>query len=342
MGVQLNNAEKLRASRGPWQDLADQYEKEFNLVINCTSSETARRFHADCFSIVSGNKRYSGWFNILACFNQLMEVHVSKPHVPVLKTSPAAIRKTIKHFELTEYWRTQFRRVFTTILNLATKLPDTFEDHKYTRVKTFAPIELITTAALIYYHKDRRALPLLREDILYIRDELRAKHRDLRMNSAVWRDSWTLIDTINQVRGAVDGSTIPQPLRIERAPRTRGQGRQNEEEPTSQASQDEETEQTPLSLQNSPEPEPRRKQFSALTSTPQLNAPGKDMAVRSGRVAGNTAQFVATNTVARAPPVARTPTANMVTGRPKRQRLNLGGANPEIGVKRIKRSPTSD
>ncbi|KAI9788860.1 MAG: hypothetical protein M1816_006524 [Peltula sp. TS41687] len=300
LGISLNNAEKLKASSGPWLDLANEFERKFSDVIN-----------------LSVNKRASGWMNILSSFCQMIEIKMSAPLVPVLKTSPASIRNQIK-LPLTDAWKAEFWRVFTTFSTVASRFPKTFADNGYRKVKTFSPVELIAVAALIFHHKDRTSATLLKDDILYLRDQLRHAHEDLRTNSAVWKNCWSLIDQLEQVRGAVGGGTALKPIRAARPEKPR-RSRGNKDEPT-QVSQREEVQQSPPSLRDSGEPTPHAASSqNQASSTEVVHAPQ----VNRSRRKRNTAQFTATNRrtrnmarpssgVPRQPPVA--PVANMSTG----------------------------
>jgi hypothetical protein len=102
--------------------------------------------------------------------------------------------------------KSQLRRVFTTFASLLSKRPRTFGNNNYTNVKTFSPLEMVVVAVLLSVFPNRPER-FLHGDILYIRLELRKVNKDLKLNSTLWRDAWYLIENLERVRGATDGTT---------------------------------------------------------------------------------------------------------------------------------------
>ncbi|KAI9844729.1 MAG: hypothetical protein M1838_002049 [Thelocarpon superellum] len=189
-GMPLNPAEKFRATRGPWQEFATLFEHDFCDVM-----------------MLSGNKRSSGWRNLLACFSQVIEVLYSQGDVPKLRTSHQNIAKLLEaEASCDEGIKSHLRRVFTKFASIVRARPDLFKDHNFTRVKTFSPVELVGVTVLISKYPKRNT-HMLYGDILYLRKELRLVYRDLKLNLDTWRAVWHLITTLESVRGAADGST---------------------------------------------------------------------------------------------------------------------------------------
>ena len=114
-----------------------------------------------------------------------------------LENEPALNSKTRDHL----------RHVFTMFNDLVEEDPQTFRDNGYRRVKTFAPIELVSVAVLISQHGLTRPRGMLLGDIRALREHLRSTNRDLRMNKDVWFHAWDFIDDLEGQRGTVDGST---------------------------------------------------------------------------------------------------------------------------------------
>ncbi|KAI9887472.1 MAG: hypothetical protein M1823_000730 [Watsoniomyces obsoletus] len=191
-GVALNEPEKLRASQGPWQELATQFESDFKSFINRSS-----------------NKRSHGWGNILSCFSQIMECeHPSDDGtVPKLKATSPSVRKLLESPQLlTPATRAQFTRVFTTLVELDRM--DRFLFGIWSHgTKTFAPIEMVGVAVLVALHGEKRSHQMLQGDIRAFRDDIRRGRPDLRMNKNTWDAVWEWIDTVEARRGATDGTT---------------------------------------------------------------------------------------------------------------------------------------
>ena len=160
--------------------------------------------------IVVNNKRASGFRNILICFSQIYECHdpTQIDGVPRIQhTIPSLERFSRNQDSLNTKTKSHLREVFTLFNELVEEDPTTFGDRGYTRVKTFAPIELVAVAVLLSQHK-KRPKGMLRGDIATLRDHLRSRHEDLRMNGNCWASAWEYIDNLERYRGAVDTSTI--------------------------------------------------------------------------------------------------------------------------------------
>ncbi|KAI9836933.1 MAG: hypothetical protein M1837_003165 [Sclerophora amabilis] len=192
-GMSLNEAEKFKATDGEWQRFATMFEEDFKDVIS-----------------LCANKRAAGWRHILESFSQIMEAqHPSGAKGEAkFRTSRTAIATMLKNPKLlTENLKSQLRRTFITFSQLLQSYPQAFKDNAYTRVKTFSPLELVSVAVLIALHPGRPK-GMLKGDILHLRGELRNRNVDLRLNSSCWKDSWFIISTIEDTRGATDPSAM--------------------------------------------------------------------------------------------------------------------------------------
>lgn len=67
---------------------------------------------------------------------------------------------------------------------------------------------MVGISVLISVYSESRNNRTLIGDIRQFRAHLREHHKDLRMNTDVWRTIWNYIDNLEQLRGAMDGSTI--------------------------------------------------------------------------------------------------------------------------------------
>ncbi|KAI9721301.1 MAG: hypothetical protein M1812_002463 [Candelaria pacifica] len=195
-GVQLTPAEKFRATRGTWQSFAIMYEQDFPTVVN-----------------LSGNIRSSGFRNLLTCFAQILEAEYpsTASGVPQLRSGVAALDKFLQNeHALNDKTRDHFGRVFRIFNDLVEDDPQTFQNNSYRTARKFAPIELVAVAVLISKHGVGRSMPMLHGDIKYLREFLRERNADLRMNGKVWGDVWEFIDDLESHRGTTDGSTVPK------------------------------------------------------------------------------------------------------------------------------------
>lgn len=160
--------------------------------------------------LVVNNKRASGFRNILICFSQIYECHdpTATDGVPRLQhTIPSLERFSRNQDSLNTKTKSHLREVFELFNELVDADAATFGNRGYTRVKTFAPIELVAVAVLLSQHK-KRPTGMLQGDIATLRDHLRSRHEDLRMNGNCWASAWEYIDNLERYRGAVDTSTI--------------------------------------------------------------------------------------------------------------------------------------
>jgi hypothetical protein len=206
MGVQLTLAEKMRASTGPWQELARLFVDDFPIV----------------YSLMKDRARAKDFQLTLSCFSQVVEVMhpTAADGIPILKTGYSALPKLLDNKSaVDDKIKAHLATVWNTFKDLVEQDPDTFTNgNKYLRgVQTFAPIEMVAVAVLISMYGDTRNNYLLLGDIKAMRVTIREHFADLRMNPPVWKLIWGYIEELEAIRGAVDGSTVNR--RIEQAPK---------------------------------------------------------------------------------------------------------------------------
>lgn len=197
MGVQLNLAEKMRASTGPWQELAKLFVTDFPTV----------------FSLMKDKARSKDFQLTLSCFSQIVEcMHPSAANgVPTLKTNHTHLPKLLSNKgAVDDALRSHLASVWNTFKDLIDTDSDTFTNaNKYLRgVQTFAPVEMVAVTVLISMYSETRNNRLLLGDIQAMRAAARENFADLRLNASIWRWFWEYIENLEVIRGAINGSTI--------------------------------------------------------------------------------------------------------------------------------------
>jgi hypothetical protein len=83
MGVQLTPAEKMRASTGPWQELARCYVEDFPVI----------------YSLQKDRARARDFQMTLSCFSQIIEVQSpsTAKGIPTLKTNHSHLPKLLEN-----------------------------------------------------------------------------------------------------------------------------------------------------------------------------------------------------------------------------------------------------
>lgn len=196
MGVQLTLAEKMRASTGPWQELARCYVEDYPAI----------------YSLLKDRTRAKDFQITLSCFSQILEVqHPSAANgIPMLRTNHTHLPKLLGNSNAVDDGvKSHLARVWNTFQHLLDLDPNTFTnaDRRLRGVQTFAPIEMVAVTVLISMYSDSRNNRLLIGDIQALRDALREYFSDLRLNTATWRFIWDFIDWLEPIRGAVNGKT---------------------------------------------------------------------------------------------------------------------------------------
>jgi hypothetical protein len=197
MGVQLSAAEKMRASSGPWQELAKLFVEDFPII----------------YSLMKDRARAKDFQLTLSCFSQLVEVmHPSAPDGnPNMKMSAIVLPKLLSNKSaLDDGLKSHLASIWNIFKDLIAQDEDTFTNaDKYLRgVQTFAPMEMVAVTVLISMYSKTRNRFLLLGDIRAMREAIRENFTDIRMNSTVWKFIWNFVENLEAIRGAVDGSTI--------------------------------------------------------------------------------------------------------------------------------------
>lgn len=197
MAVQLSLAEKMRASTGPWQELARLFVDDFPGI----------------YSLMKDRARAKDFQLTLSCFSQIVEVmHPTAPDgIPILRTNYNALPKLLSNkAAIDDGLKSHLASVWNTFKDLVEMDPDTFTNaSKWIRgVQTFAPVEMVAVAVLILMYSDSRNKRLLLSDIRALREAIRKNFTDIRMNAKEWSFIWKYIEELEAIRGAVDGSTV--------------------------------------------------------------------------------------------------------------------------------------
>ncbi|KAH6618677.1 hypothetical protein C7974DRAFT_400627 [Boeremia exigua] len=197
MGVQLNLAEKMRASTGPWQELARLFVEDFPPV----------------YSLMKDRARSKDFQLTLSCFSQIVECMypTAANGFPALKTNYTHLPKLLSNKSaVDDGLKSHLASVWNTLKDLIETDPDTFTNgNKYLRgVQTFAPVEMVAVTVLISIHSETRNNRLLLGDIQAMRTAVRESFVDLRLNANLWKWFWEYIDSLEEIRGAIDGTTV--------------------------------------------------------------------------------------------------------------------------------------
>jgi hypothetical protein len=197
MGVQLSPAEKMRASSGPWQELAKLFVEDFPEV----------------YSLLKDRARAKDFQLTLSCFSQVLEVMhpTAADGNPILKTSLHALPKLLSNKDaLDDGIKSHLASIWNIFKDLLSHDEDTFTNaNKYLRgVQTFAPMEMVAVMVLISMYSKTRNKELLLGDIQTMREAIRENFADIRMNSQLWKFVWKFLEDLEAIRGAVDGSTV--------------------------------------------------------------------------------------------------------------------------------------
>jgi hypothetical protein len=150
-------------------------------------------------------------------------------HKPILQSSPAVLTKLLMDdASLDEGTKAKFKQVFDKfqhLIELSSEetarskygfviKPDTafdpapgyLSERGLGHVKTFSPIELITTAVLLSVHMGDRTDDMLLGDIKEMRHYFREEHKDLRINQVCWTTAWNYVDNVMFTRRGGTGT----------------------------------------------------------------------------------------------------------------------------------------
>jgi len=203
MGVQLSLAEKMRASTGPWQELARLFVDDFPAI----------------YSLMKDRARAKDFQLTLSCFSQIVEVmHPTAPDgIPILRTNYNALPKLLSNkAAIDDGLKSHLASIWNTFKDLIEMDPDVFTNaSKWLRgVQTFAPVEMVAVAVLISMYSDTRNNRLLLGDIRALREAIRENFTDIRTNAKEWSFIWKYLEELEAIRGAVDGPTVQRRVPI--------------------------------------------------------------------------------------------------------------------------------
>lgn len=200
-GMPLSPAEKMRALSTEWANLAKKFETDYPMIIGLNNTTRAQGFRM-----------------IVSIFAAIMEVDSPSGNgvIPGFAITPAKLTKLIKHDELlTEKLKRVFKKVFDRFQQLLDssvvrdgsqsgrqindnscfgRSPETLREQGQHHVKTFSPLETLSTAILLHVHGDMRNDTMLKGDIMDMRLVFRERHKDLRLNTQCWATAWDYIN----------------------------------------------------------------------------------------------------------------------------------------------------
>lgn len=183
----LSVAEKFRAKRSRWHDLAKLFETDFKEVLSLSTTKRAKDFQ-----------------NILQCFAQILEVQ-SKGNDDLSAFQSKALHKFVQdESKLTPATRSHFAKVFTTFKEIAEKDPQTFKNNGYSRSKNFAAIEVVAVAVFISRCGDYMSHEALLGGIRAMREAARRELDDLMTNTHTWTFFWKFIRSIGSQTQTTD------------------------------------------------------------------------------------------------------------------------------------------
>lgn len=155
--------------------------------------------------------------------------------IPTLQASPQALTRMLEEKEpinpaLKENLKAIFDRYENLVKLSSTRItttryrvnansafdpaPNFLRGDGFDHVRTFSPLELISSALLVCYHMAVRTDAQLLDDVKEMRRHLRLKHKDLRVNAQCWTTAWEFIvriktshDASREEGAAVDSET---------------------------------------------------------------------------------------------------------------------------------------
>ncbi|KAF2446890.1 hypothetical protein P171DRAFT_482961 [Karstenula rhodostoma CBS 690.94] len=211
MGMPLSAAEKMRATSGPWQDLARHFINDFPAI----------------YSLQKDRMRAKDFQLTLSCFSQILEVQhpTLSDGTPMYKSNYNHLMKLLEKGNfLDDNLKSHLASVWQTLNDIIELDPDTFTnaDKRLKGVQTFAPVEMTAVTVLISVHIETRNNGLLLQDIRSLRDNLRENFSDLRNNGYIWKAVWSFVDNLDKNLPASDDDTAEQDaLSSSRAPPSR-------------------------------------------------------------------------------------------------------------------------
>ena len=224
-GIALTPAEKMRAMSTEWAIFARKYEDDYSLILNRKFPQTSGLAILKP-PLVSKQGRASGFRLTLTIFAMVQEIMSSRRKgtlVPTLQASPQALTRMLEEKEpinpaLKLKLKTVFDRYEELVKLSSTRItttryrvnadsafdpaPSFLRGDGFDHVRTFSPLELITSALLVCHHMAVRTDSQLLDDVKEMRRHLRVKHKDLRVNAQCWTTAWEFIVRIKTLHNA--------------------------------------------------------------------------------------------------------------------------------------------
>lgn len=265
MGMPLSAAEKLRAQKGPWQELGKVFVRDFPTI----------------YALLKDTSRGKDFQLTLSCFCQIMEVkHPS--HVngsPLSKTTHTMLPKFLKGTEAVEEdTKSHLANVWMLFQDLIELDPNVFTNaDKYLKgVQTFAPVEMLAVVVLLSVHSDVRDRNQLLNDIRRMRILLRDIHKDLRMNAYTWKDIWSYVESLKDQgasgRNSESVAPAPTPPVLDES-ESRPRKRKRNSQPTSRPSQAVALSPEEMALRPAPSAGPVNQETTSHSSPPVKQEP---------------------------------------------------------------------
>ena len=197
MGVPLSLAEKMRASRGPWQELARLFVDDFPVV----------------YSLLKDPVRAKDFQLTLSCFSQIVEVQrpTASNGIPAFKITPAALSRFMADTGAADDGiKSHLANIWKTFQDLIAYDPDIFtNENSYLKgVQTFAPIEMVAVTVLISFCPEAWSKDFLLKDIKALRLALREHFTDLRINTQIWKFVWRYLKDLEDSRGLEEQNIV--------------------------------------------------------------------------------------------------------------------------------------
>ncbi|PVI06006.1 hypothetical protein DM02DRAFT_667992 [Periconia macrospinosa] len=200
MGVPLTIAERLRASRGPWQELAMCYVKDFPSIYKLIKDVTrARDFQLT-----------------LSCFSQILEIRdaLETGRTPALKTMHNNVPKLLENREaVSDTTKAHLAHVWNVFEELINLDPITFNTEKhFTKLSPFSQFEIIAITVMISLFSETRSYQVLLEYV----QKIRAKHFEkIGSKHQTWNNFWVWV---NQLEAPVSNGRIQEDVRETTSP----------------------------------------------------------------------------------------------------------------------------
>lgn len=206
MGMQLTPAERLRASTGPWQQLAKLFVDDFPTI----------------YELLKDRSRGRDFQLTLMCFSQIIEIRDQKPSdgVPRFMAKQAALPQFLGKRDLVnDGAKSHLASVWNIMKDMVEEEPDIFNNATkwLSGVQTFAPVEMVAITVLISMHFETRDIQTLLDDVKALRMVLRERYQDLRLNSSIWSFLHVYLKDLEATGETTNGTPVTHVVEAPRA-----------------------------------------------------------------------------------------------------------------------------